>query len=78
MAEAVRTLFPGVKVAIGPAIEAGFYYDFDVPRSPFPPEDLARIEAKMAELVAQDLAFVREEIARDEAIRQFEKAGRSI
>ena len=56
MAEAVRSLFPGVKVAIGPAIEAGFYYDFDVPE-PFTPEDLARIEARMAELVAQDLPF---------------------
>ncbi len=70
MAEAVRTLFPGVKVAIGPAIEAGFYYDFDA-KEPFSPEDLAKIEAKMAELVAQDQAFVREEVARDEAIRLF-------
>ena len=74
MAEAVRTLFPGVKVAIGPAIEAGFYYDFDT-KEPFSPEDLARIEAKMAELVAQDQAFVREEVPRDEAIRRFEKEG---
>ncbi len=74
MAEAVRTLFPGVKVAIGPAIEAGFYYDFDT-KEPFSPEDLARIEAKMAELVSQDLAFVREEIPRDEAIRRFEQEG---
>ncbi len=74
MAEAVRELFPGVKVAIGPAIEAGFYYDFDT-KEPFSPEDLAKIEAKMAELVARDLSFQREEIPKDEAIRLFEKEG---
>jgi threonyl-tRNA synthetase len=74
MAEAVRTLFPGVKVAIGPAIEAGFYYDFDT-QEPFSPEDLARIEAKMAELVAQDLSFERQEIPKEEAIRLFEQEG---
>jgi threonyl-tRNA synthetase len=74
MAEAVRDLFPGVKVAIGPAIEAGFYYDFDT-KEPFTPEDLARIEVKMSELVAQDLSFEREEIPRDEAIRRFEEEG---
>jgi threonyl-tRNA synthetase len=67
MAEAVRTLFPEVKVAIGPAIEAGFYYDFDT-AEPFTPEDLARIEAKMAELVSQDLNFVREEVPKEQAI----------
>jgi len=74
MAEAVRDLFPGVKVAIGPAIDAGFYYDFDT-KEPFTPEDLARIEAKMAELVARDLSFEREEIPRVEAIRRFEEEG---
>jgi threonyl-tRNA synthetase len=74
MAEAVRSLFPGVKVAIGPAIEAGFYYDFDVPE-PFSPEDLARIEARMAELAAADQPFVREEVDREEAIRFFAQAG---
>ncbi len=74
MAEAVRTLFPEVKVAIGPAIEAGFYYDFDT-QEPFTPEDLAKIEAKMAEFVAQDLPFVREEISREEAIRRFQEEG---
>jgi threonyl-tRNA synthetase len=74
MAEAVRTLFPGVKVAIGPAIEAGFYYDFDT-KEPFSPEDLAKIEAKMAELVSQDLSFVRQEIPKEEAIRLFEQEG---
>jgi threonyl-tRNA synthetase len=74
MAEAVRDLFPGVKVAIGPAIEAGFYYDFDV-AEPFTPEDLAKIEAHMAELVAQDQAFAREEVSRDEALQYFQQQG---
>jgi threonyl-tRNA synthetase len=70
MAEAVRDLFPGVKVAIGPAIEAGFYYDFDVPE-PFTPEDLARIEARMAEIAARDLPFERREVLKDEAAALF-------
>ncbi len=74
MAEAVRELFPGVKVAIGPAIEAGFYYDFDT-KEPFSPEDLAKIEVKMAELVARDLSFQREEIPKEEAVRLFDKEG---
>ncbi|OGP71760.1 MAG: threonine--tRNA ligase [Deltaproteobacteria bacterium RBG_13_58_19] len=74
MAEAVRSLFPEVKVAIGPAIEAGFYYDFDAPQ-PFTPEDLSRIEARMADLVTQDLPFIREEVDRKEAIRLFREEG---
>ncbi len=74
MAEAVHTLFPGVKIAIGPAIESGFYYDFDT-KEPFTPEDLTRIEAKMAELVAQDLPFVRREVPKDEALRLFRQEG---
>jgi threonyl-tRNA synthetase len=74
MAEAVRTLFPEVKVAIGPAIESGFYYDFDTPE-PFKPEDLTRIEAKMAEIVGQDLSFMREEVPKEMAIRLFEEEG---
>ena len=74
MAEAVRSLFPEVKVAIGPAIEAGFYYDFDAPQ-PFTPEDLSRIEARMADLVTQDLPFIREVVDRKEAIRLFRGEG---
>ncbi|MBM4295735.1 MAG: threonine--tRNA ligase [Deltaproteobacteria bacterium] len=70
MAEAVRSLFPGVKIAIGPAIEAGFYYDFDAPE-PFTPEDLARIEERMGQLVARDLPYERQEMSRGEAIRLF-------
>ncbi len=70
MAEAVRDLFPGVKVAIGPAIEAGFYYDFDVPE-PFTPEDLSKIEAHMAELTALDQPFRRDEMNREQALGYF-------
>jgi threonyl-tRNA synthetase len=72
MAQAVTQLFPGVKVAIGPAIEDGFYYDFSRP-VPFTPEDLERIETKMRELAKQDQLFVREEMPRDKAIRFFEE-----
>jgi threonyl-tRNA synthetase len=74
MAQAVTQIFPEVKVAIGPAIEDGFYYDFAKP-APFTPEDLERIEARMRELAKQDLPFVREEVPRDKAIRFFEERG---
>jgi threonyl-tRNA synthetase len=74
MAQAVQQLFPEVKLAIGPAIEDGFYYDFLKP-APFTPEDLARIEARIAELVAADLPFTREEMSREAAIRFFEERG---
>ena len=74
MAEAVRDLFPGVKVAIGPAIESGFYYDFDVPE-PFTPEDLGKIEARMGELTAQDQPFRRDEMPREQAIGFFKSQG---
>jgi threonyl-tRNA synthetase len=56
MAEAVRELFPGVKVAIGPAIENGFYYDFDYERA-FTPEDLPAIEEKMTQIIRSNLPF---------------------
>jgi threonyl-tRNA synthetase len=74
MAEAVKSLFPEAKVAIGPAIENGFYYDFDVAR-PFTQEDLAAIEAKMAEIIAAKSAFRRTEMPRDEALRFFRGLG---
>jgi threonyl-tRNA synthetase len=70
MAQAVTRLFPGVKVAIGPAIEDGFYYDFGK-SEPFTPEDLERIEATMREIVKADLCFERREMDRAEAIRYF-------
>lgn len=74
MAAAVVKLFPHAKPTIGPAIEDGFYYDFHVDR-PFNDEDLRKIEEKMAELVASDQSFVREELPRAEARQLFEAAG---
>ena len=58
MAQAVQELYPGVKITIGPSIENGFYYDFDYER-PFTPEDLEKIDARMREIVAQDLPIQR-------------------
>jgi threonyl-tRNA synthetase len=74
MAQAVKRLFPDVRVAIGPAIEDGFYYDF-ARREPFTPEDLAKIEAVMAEIVRADLPFERQEMPRAEAIAFFRERG---
>ena len=66
MAQAVLDLFPGAEFAIGPAIEDGFYYDFRVDR-PFTPDDLARIEDRMEEIVKEDQAFVRGELSTADA-----------
>ena len=74
MAQAVKRLWPDVKVAIGPAIEDGFYYDF-AKSEPFTPEDLARIEAVMREIVAADVPFERQEMPRAEAIAFFRERG---
>ncbi len=71
MAEAVKALFPTAKFGIGPAIEDGFYYDFDVDR-PFAPEDLEAIEARMRQIVAEALPFERHELDRLEALDAFE------
>jgi threonyl-tRNA synthetase len=70
LATAVRELFPNAGIGFGPPIEDGFYYDFQVDR-PFTPEDLERLEAKMAEVAARDYPFVREVVDRDEANRRF-------
>ena len=70
-ANAVKRLFPGVKIGIGPAIENGFYYDFD-PGRPFTPEDLEKIEAEMKRIVAEDNAVVRKEMSKAEAVKLFE------
>ncbi len=67
MAQAVRRLFPEARLAIGPAIDDGFYYDFDVPE-PFSTEDLTRIEKEMKRVVRQNHRFEREEVSRDEAL----------
>jgi threonyl-tRNA synthetase len=70
LATAVRELFPNAGIGFGPPIEDGFYYDFQVDR-PFTPEDLERLEAKMAEVAARDFPFVREVVERSEARRRF-------
>jgi len=74
MAMAVKDLFPGVKVTIGPAIENGFYYDFDYER-PFRDEDLARIQERMAEIIKANLPFERKELSAQEALDFFEQQG---
>ncbi|HIJ81899.1 MAG TPA: threonine--tRNA ligase [Desulfuromonadales bacterium] len=74
MAQAVKELFPQAKVTIGPAIENGFYYDFDVEK-PFTPDDLTRIEAKMSELAAADQKIVRSEYSAADAISMFDAMG---
>ena len=74
MAQAVKDLFGDVKLAIGPAIEDGFYYDFDAPVR-FTEEDLEKIERRMAEIVKEDLPFERREMPRQEAVAFFRKRG---
>jgi threonyl-tRNA synthetase len=70
MAEAVQYLFPEARFGIGPNIEDGFYYDFELPR-PLRPEDLPLIENKMRELISRDVPFVTREIGKDEARKLF-------
>ncbi len=74
MAQAVKELFPQAKVAIGPSIENGFYYDFDVPE-PFSPDDLEKIEERMKEIVKERYPFVRKEMPKKEAIEFFRAKG---
>ena len=71
MAQAVQELFPGTKLAIGPPIDEGWYYDFDV-KKPFSPEDLARIEQRMEEIVKEDVPFRCEVKNRNEAIKYYQ------
>ncbi len=71
MAQAVMEMFPGeAKIAIGPPIEDGFYYDFDLPR-PLTPEDLESVEARMIEIIASDFEFQREVLSAEEAQERF-------
>lgn len=72
MADAVKRLFPDAKLAIGPAIEDGFYYDFDYPKG-FTPEDLVKIEKVMEEIVKSAVPFERKEVSKAEAKEIFEK-----
>lgn len=74
MAQAVRDLYPGVKVAIGPSIETGFYYDFDYGPG-FTEEDLVKIEKRMYEIAAMDIPIERKVIKRQDAIDMFSKMG---
>ncbi|MFT5366893.1 MAG: threonyl-tRNA synthetase [Candidatus Latescibacterota bacterium] len=76
LAQAVQDLFPDAKVTIGPPIENGFYYDFDIER-PFTPEELEKIEGRMLEIAKEDQAFDREEVSRDEAAKRFGDLGES-
>src|SRR5438477_3936394 len=72
LAQAVCDLFPGAKYAIGPPIEDGFYYDFELPGGAhFSEDDLGRIEARMREIVGEDQPFVRAELTRDEGLATF-------
>ena len=74
LAQAVKHLFPETKLAIGPAIDNGFYYDFDRDES-FTPEDLEKIEKEMERIIAQDLKLERFELPRQEAIEYMAKLG---
>jgi threonyl-tRNA synthetase len=74
MADAVKRLFPEAKITIGPPVENGFYYDFDVPQ-PFTDADLERIEAEMQKIVEANLTFERIEISREEALAKFREMG---
>ena len=74
MAQAVKQLFPKAKVTIGPAIENGFYYDFDVD-APFSLEDLEKIETKMKELAKANLKVERQVLKKDDAIKLFREMG---
>ncbi|HMM45915.1 MAG TPA: threonine--tRNA ligase [Candidatus Macondimonas sp.] len=74
LGQAVKQLYPEAKMAIGPVVEDGFYYDIDYVR-PFTPEDLQRIEARMLELAAHRYDVIRKPVPRDEAIRVFEERG---
>jgi threonyl-tRNA synthetase len=74
LAEAVRRLYPGVKIAIGPPIENGFYYDFEFPE-PIREEDLERIEAELRKEIEEGRQWMREELSRDEARERFAAEG---
>ncbi len=74
MADAVKRLFPNAKLAIGPSIENGFYYDFDVD-TPFSPEDLVKIEKEMESIVKSKTPFTRKEVSRDEALKLMDNKG---
>ena len=75
MAEAVQSIFPGVKFWVGPAVENGFYYDMDLGGKQITEEDLRKLEAKMTELAARQSKYIRKEIPKAEAIHFFQEKG---
>nr|WP_214460462.1 threonine--tRNA ligase [Flavihumibacter fluvii] len=75
MAEAIESMFPGVKFWVGPPVDNGFYYDIDLGDRSINEEDLRRLEAKMAELAKQNNVFVRKDIPKAEAVAYFEEKG---
>jgi threonyl-tRNA synthetase len=76
MAQAVKELFPNVKMTFGPSTENGFYYDFDYDRT-FTTQDLETIEKRMSDIVAKDQPFVRREVSKEEAIKTFQEMGQT-
>lgn len=74
LAQAVKRIFPEAKLAIGPAIQDGFYYDFDMPQ-PFTPSDIEKIEEEMNKIIKEDIPYERIEISRAEALDRFNKQG---
>ena len=74
LAAAVLEIFPETKLGIGPAIETGFYYDFDLPKN-ITPEDLPKIEKRMRDIISQDIPFQKEEVSKKEAIDTLKKTG---
>jgi len=74
MAQAVKELFPTVKLTFGPSTDTGFYYDFDYDRT-FTPQDLELIANKMSEIIKEDIPFIRKEVSKGEAIKTFREMG---
>lgn len=74
MAQAVKRLYPNIKLGIGPSIEEGFYYDFDSPQ-PFTEEDLPKIEAEMSKIIKENYKFEKSVLKKDEALKLFKKMG---
>lgn len=75
MAEAIESMFPGVKFWVGPPIEKGFYYDVDLGENTIAEEDLKKLETKMAELARQNNVYLRKEIPKEEAVKYFTEKG---
>ena len=76
MAQAVKELFPNVKMTFGPSTENGFYYDFDYDRT-FTTQDLETIEKKMSDIISKDEPFIRKEVSKEEAIKTFQGMGQT-